>query len=62
MGNVISKSAFIAAHRRKAVDDEAKAKVTLVQLPWEMQEGSELDRHQPVYAKRPDFSRDVRFQ
>ena len=24
--------------------------------------GGELDRHQPVYAKRPDFSRDVRFQ
>ena len=45
MGNVISKSAFIAAHRRKAVDDEAKAKVTLVQLPWDMQEGSELVCH-----------------
>lgn len=62
MGKVISKSAFLAAQRRKAALDEPKAKVTLVQLPWDMENWGELDRSRPVYAKHDDFSRDVRFQ
>lgn len=63
MGRVISKAEFVAAQRRKAaLEDRSTAKVTLVQLPWDMEDATEMDRSRPVYARSDDFRHDVRFQ